>query len=199
MRFAFVSGNPALDLVGTVGSRRDKPVDLLVAPADLEQWVLECDELPDQVTADAATFTAALQLREAIHQLALDRMRDRRFAPTALEIVNDAAVGPEPTVELSDAGLHLSGDLRSALAHVARSGIAVLADRHACLKECGRSGCTRLYLDRSRGARRTWCGMEACGNRVKAAAYRARRQAAEQGRDVGGNQSPMFREPRHPE
>lgn len=67
-------------------------------------------------------------------------------------------------------------------AHVARTGIAMLADRHACLKECGRPGCTRLYLDRSRGARRTWCGMEACGNRVKAAAYRARRQAANQSR-----------------
>ncbi|MFP3986051.1 ABATE domain-containing protein [Streptomyces sp. E11-3] len=181
MRFAFVSGNPALDLAGTVGSRRDKPVDLLAVPADLEQWVRECDELPDQVTADVATFTSALQLREAIYQLALDRMRERRFAPRSLDIVNDAAVGPVPTVELSDAGLYLSGDLRSALAHVARSGIAVFADRHACLKECGRSGCTRLYLDRSRGARRTWCGMEGCGSRVKAAAYRARKQAVKQG------------------
>jgi predicted RNA-binding Zn ribbon-like protein len=194
-----VSGNPALDLVGTVGSRRDKPVDLLVAPTDLEQWVLECDELPDRVTADVATFTSALQLREAIHQLALDRMRDRRFAPAGLAIVNDAADGPVPTVELSAAGLHLSGDLRSALAHVARSGIAVLADRRACLKECGRSGCTRLYLDRSRGARRTWCGMEGCGNRVKAAAYRARRQAAEQDRDPGKGQSSTAREPRRAE
>ncbi|MFE2432043.1 CGNR zinc finger domain-containing protein [Streptomyces sp. NPDC059373] len=194
-----MSGNPALDLVGTVGSRRDKPVDLLVAPADLEQWVLECGELPDEVTADVATFTSALQLREAIYQLALDRMRDRRFAPTSLDIVNDAAVGPVPTVELSDAGLHLSGDLRSALAHVARSGITALADRHACLKECGRSGCTRVYLDRSRGSRRTWCGMEGCGNRVKAAAYRARRQAAEQGRYPRENQASTTREPRHPE
>jgi predicted RNA-binding Zn ribbon-like protein len=176
--FSFVSGNPALDLVGTVWSRRTKPVDLLTAPADLEQWVLECDELPDQVNADVATFTFALQLREAIYQLALDRLRDRRFAPTSLTIVNDAAAGLVPTVQLSDAGLRLSGDLRSALTHVARSGIAVLADRNAYLKECGRPDCTRLYLDRSHGARRTWCGMEGCGNRVKAAAYRARKQSA---------------------
>lgn len=193
-----MSGNPALDLVGTVESRRNKPVDLLAAPADLEQWVLECDELPDQVTADAATFTSALRLREAIYQLALDRMRDRRFTPTSLEIVNDAAAGPVPAVELGDACLHLSGDLRSALVHVARSGIAVLADRHACVKECGRSGCTRLYLDRSRGARRTWCGMEECGNRMKAAAYRARRKTAGQGRDPWKNQASTPREPGHP-
>ncbi|WP_371791463.1 CGNR zinc finger domain-containing protein [Streptomyces sp. NBC_01471] len=183
MRFAFVSGNPALDLVGTVESRRDTAVDLLATPADLEQWVVQCDELPAHVTVDATAFTAALHLREAIYHLALDRMRDGRFTPAGLNIVNEAAAGPALTVELSDAGTRLSGDLRAALAHVARSGITVLADRHACLKECGRSDCTRLYLDRSRGARRTWCGMEGCGNRVKAAAYRARRQAAEQGHD----------------
>ncbi|MFI9604952.1 CGNR zinc finger domain-containing protein [Streptomyces sp. NPDC052043] len=181
MEFAFVSGSPALDLVGTVESRRGTTVDLLAAPANLEQWILECDELPDQVTADAATFTSALQLREALYQLALERMCNRRFTPTSLAIANNAAAGPSLMVKLSDTGLRLSGDLRAVLTHIARNGIAVLADRHACLKECGRSDCTRLYLDRSRGARRTWCGMEVCGNRVKAAAYRARRQAAEQG------------------
>lgn len=178
MNFAFVSGNPALDLAGTVLSRRDEPVDLLAAPADLERWVTECGELPDRVTAAPATFESALSLREAIYRLALDRVLDRLFDPSSLEIVNDTAAGPVPTIKLSDAGLQMSGDLLAVLAQVARSGIAVLDDPHACLKECGRTGCTRIYLDRSRGARRTWCGMDECGNRVKAAAYRARRRAS---------------------
>ncbi|WP_431982258.1 CGNR zinc finger domain-containing protein [Streptomyces qinglanensis] len=185
MRFAFVSGNPALDLVGTVGYRRDEPVDLLDAPDALEQWVLECDELPDRVSADAADLASALRLREAVHRLALDRLAGRPFAPAALDVVNTAAAGPVPAVELGDGGLRRSGDLRSALVQVARSAVTVLADRAVPLKECGRAGCTRLYLDRSRGARRTWCGMDACGNRVKAAAYRARRQAARQGPGAG--------------
>jgi predicted RNA-binding Zn ribbon-like protein len=174
--FLFVSGNLALDLAGTVGSRRDAPVDLLATPADLEQWVAECEGLPDRVTADAATFESALVLREAIYMLAVDRVLDRHFDPGSLEIINGVASGPVPTVELSHNGLRTSGDLRSVLSHVARSGITVLADPRAVLKECGRTGCTRIYLDRSRGARRTWCGMEECGNRVKAAAYRARRR-----------------------
>jgi predicted RNA-binding Zn ribbon-like protein len=179
--FTFVSGNPALDLVGTVLSRRDEPVDLLAAPAALERWVAACDGLPDRVTADGAAFESALSLREAIYRLALDRVLDRPFDQGSLKIVNDTAAGPVPTIELSDAGLRMSGDLRAALSHLARSGIAVLADPHACLKECGRPGCTRIYLDRSRGARRAWCGMEECGNRVKAAAYRARRRNAPSG------------------
>ncbi|WP_310723015.1 CGNR zinc finger domain-containing protein [Streptomyces sp. N2A] len=178
MDFAFVSGNPALDLAGTVRSRRDEPTDLLAAPADLVRWVAACDELPDRVSADVATFESALSLREAIYRLALDRVLGRPFDPAGLDIVNATAAGPMPTIELSDAGLHVSGDLVAVLSHLARSGIAVLADPHACLKECGRTGCTRIYLDRSRGARRTWCGMDECGNRVKAAAYRARRRAS---------------------
>lgn len=181
MNFAFVSGNPALDLAGTVGSRRDEPVDALATPADLERWVAECDDLPGRVTADAVAFAAAFEsvrtLREAIYRLAHDRVLDRTFDPGSLEIVNDAATGPTLTIRLSDAGQHMSGDLVAVLSHLARSGITLLADPHACLKECGRTGCTRIYLDRSRGARRTWCGMDECGNRVKAAAYRARRRA----------------------
>lgn len=177
VNFAFVSGDPALDLAGTVGSRRDEPVDTLTTPADLERWVAECDELPRHVTADAATFESARSLREALYRLAHDRVLGRHFDPVSLEIVNDTATGPALSIQLANAGLHMSGDLVAVLSHLARSGIAVLADPRACLKECGRTGCTRIYLDRSRGARRTWCGMDECGNRVKAAAYRARRRA----------------------
>ncbi|TXL87978.1 CGNR zinc finger domain-containing protein [Streptomyces sp. IB2014 016-6] len=180
MNFAYVSGNAALDLAGTVGSRRDAPVDALATPADLGRWVAECAELPGlpgPFTADVAAFESARSLREAVYRLALDRVLGRPFDPDSLGTVNDAATGPALTIELGDAGLHMAGDLAAVLTHLARSGIAVLADPHACLKECGRPGCTRIYLDRSRGARRTWCGMDECGNRVKAAAYRARRRA----------------------
>jgi predicted RNA-binding Zn ribbon-like protein len=176
--FTYVSGDPALDLAGTVGTRRDDPDDLLAAPADLERWVAGCDALPDRVSADRAAFEAALSLREAVYRLALDRVLGRRFDPGSLAILNEAAAGPMPAVELGDAGVRVSGGLPAVLAQLARGAIAVLADPHACLKECGRTGCTRIYLDRSRGARRTWCGMDECGNRVKAAAYRARRRSS---------------------
>ncbi|WP_062206752.1 ABATE domain-containing protein [Streptomyces sp. NBRC 109706] len=185
MEFAFVSGDPALDLVATVESRRGAAVDLLAAPEDLERWIRACDGLPDEVAVDAASFAAALRLREAIYRLTLERLRGDRFTPAGLAVVNGAAAGPALGVELSDAGLRLSGGADAVLAQLARQGITLLADRLACLKECGRADCTRVYLDRSRGGRRTWCGMDACGNRVKAAAYRARRRAAREEPDPG--------------
>ena len=178
VKFAYVSGNSALDLTGTVESRSGDPVDVLATPDDLERWVTRCDELPDRITIDRTAFDSALALREALYGLALDRVHGRPFAPRDLETVNATAARPMLTVTLSDTGVRTSGDLPAVLSHLARSGIALLADSHACLKECGGAACTRLYLDRSRGARRTWCGMEECGNRVKAAAYRARRRAS---------------------
>ncbi|WP_460494912.1 CGNR zinc finger domain-containing protein [Dactylosporangium cerinum] len=49
------------------------------------------------------------------------------------------------------------------------------------VRECALEECTRLFVDRSRAGNRAWCGMEECGNRVKAAAYRARRGAGRSG------------------
>ncbi|WP_031082370.1 CGNR zinc finger domain-containing protein, partial [Streptomyces sp. NRRL WC-3549] len=40
------------------------------------------------------------------------------------------------------------------------------------LKECG-SPSAPASASTARGARRQWCGMEPCGNRIKAAAHRA--------------------------
>lgn len=44
-------------------------------------------------------------------------------------------------------------------------------------KECGNPECSQIFVDRSRGARREWCAMDPCGNKIKAAAYRARKRA----------------------
>lgn len=208
-----MSGDPALDLAATVGYRRTEPVDLLKGPADLERWVSACDGLPAEVAADLASFDTAITLREAVYRLALARTRGDPFDPADVEVLNVTANGPALALELVDGGMRITGGIRAALAHVARSGITVLAAAPtpstanqtaanqtaaapaatspaansssstatppaAPIKQCARPDCTRLYLDRSRGARRTWCGMSECGNRVKAAAYRARRRAA---------------------
>ncbi|WP_442819782.1 CGNR zinc finger domain-containing protein [Streptomyces sp. NBC_00841] len=36
----------------------------------------------------------------------------------------------------------------------------------------------RRRVDQSHGGRREWCAMDPCGNRVKAAAHRARKKAS---------------------
>lgn len=173
-----MSGSAALDLAGTLKWRRSDPEELLAGPADLARWLDESASLPGDVAVDAASFRTAVALREAIYRLAVDRLHERAFDPPSLELVNRTARGPALTVRLTDAGARTSGDIGAVLATLARDAVAVLADRGTPVKECGRPACTRLYLDRSRGARRAWCGMEECGNRVKAASYRARKRGA---------------------
>lgn len=176
-----MSGSVALDLAGTLKWRRSEPEDLLAGPADLERWLDESAELPGHLTVHLDAFRAAIALREAIYQLALDRLHEQVFDRHSLDVINRAASTPGLTLQLSDTGTRRSGAIDSVLAEVARNAVAVLADRDSHLKECGRRSCTRIYLDRSRGARRNWCGMDECGNRVKAAAYRARKRNADAG------------------
>jgi predicted RNA-binding Zn ribbon-like protein len=42
------------------------------------------------------------------------------------------------------------------------------------VRHCAGLGCTRWFLDGSRGHRRRWCDMAVCGNRTKAREHRAR-------------------------
>lgn len=177
MNFVFVSGNLALDLAGTRKWRRTEPEELLADPDDLSRWLAESGEFADHVTVDDDVFRLALTLREAVYRLATARLAGTRFGAADLAVVNDIAAQPGMSVKLTARGVVKSGDARAALAEIARSAVTVLADGDVAMKECGRPTCTRIYLDRSRGARRTWCGMEECGNRIKAAAYRARKRS----------------------
>lgn len=177
MGHVFVSGNLALDLAGTRKWRRTEPEELLNSARDLSRWFAETDQFPTDLHIDAATFRLAMTLREAIYRLATSRLENTAFDPADLAVINDLAAVPGMRVELTGTGVERSGDARAALADIARSAVDALADMHTPIKECGRPSCTRIYIDRSRGARRTWCGMDECGNRVKAAAYRARKRS----------------------
>jgi predicted RNA-binding Zn ribbon-like protein len=176
VEFAFVSGNAALDLVGTLQWRRTLACEQLGGPDDLRRWIGGSGLLTDGPSVTDAELARARELREAVHRLLRDRIDATTFDVDALAVVNDWAARPGRRIALGDDGEGASGDVAAVLADLARSAITVLADRDLSVKECGRRDCTRIYVDRSRGARRTWCGMEECGNRVKAAAYRARRR-----------------------
>lgn len=178
MKFAFVGGNAALDLVGTLQWRRTLAREQLGGPDDLRRWIGGSGLLSEGPAVSETELGEARKLREAVHRLLRNRLDGTAFDPGALDLVNGWAARPGRRIELSGDGSVARGDTAAVLADLARSAIAVLADRELPVKECGRADCTRIYVDRSRGARRTWCGMDECGNRMKAAAYRARRRGS---------------------
>lgn len=121
-----------------------------------------------------------MAVREAIYELVTARRLGEAYDDKALAVVNGAARKPPATPQLTATGRWTDATSEEALSTVARQAVEVLSGPDVpLLKECGNPECTRVYIDRSRGMRRQWCGMESCGNKLKAAAYRARKKEAQ--------------------
>ncbi|MFF0752987.1 CGNR zinc finger domain-containing protein [Streptomyces sp. NPDC004267] len=176
---AFVCGHPALDFVATLRARRSTRFEMFATPDRLNAWYLESG-LVDAITpGDEDDVREAIKVREALYRLVTDRRLGEEFDRDALAVLNGAARKAPVTPQLTASGRHTDATPEQALATIARHAVELLSGPDVpLLKECGNPECTRVYIDRSRGMRRQWCGMESCGNKIKAAAYRARKRTA---------------------
>ncbi|MGV9915435.1 CGNR zinc finger domain-containing protein [Streptomyces tendae] len=176
MNHAFPCGTLCLDFVGTLRARRNAaPLEKLSSPRLLDDWFVESGLVDLAPGAREADVRIAVELREAVYEMVVARLEGRPLPVEAVAEVNLHASGMPVTVRLGPEGVTRVGSVAQGLAAVARQAVEVLGgDEGALLRECARPECTQVYLDRSRGHRREWCAMRTCGNRVKAAAYRAR-------------------------
>jgi predicted RNA-binding Zn ribbon-like protein len=175
-----VAGNLALDFVGTLNERWTKRVEHLNEATDLSNWLVGAGVLDEPPTPDADTLREAVALRESLFTIVQNLIDapGQALPQVELDVVNQAAAHPPPTIALSpDGSLHREGTWRAGLSAVARDGLALTDTGGAELKWCADPECTHPFLDRSHGHRRRWCEMAGCGDRAKAAAYRARRRA----------------------
>jgi predicted RNA-binding Zn ribbon-like protein len=174
----FVTGNLALDFVATVAARETTHLEHLVAPDDLAEWIAQAGIVDDPVAVTPGGLERAKAVREALFALVAAAIDGEPAPRVALRAVNEAAAAPPPTPALQDAALRREGDLDAVLSALARAALELLGGHErARVKWCAGEDCTRPFVDRSRGGRRRWCGMAGCGDRAKAAAYRARRRA----------------------
>ncbi|MFJ8852473.1 CGNR zinc finger domain-containing protein [Streptomyces sp. NPDC102437] len=180
----FVCGNPALDFAATLRARRSVRFEMFVTPERLRAWYLESGIVDavsrgDRADIGQADVDRAKSVREAVYQLVTARRLGEEYAEAALDVLNGAARNPPAAPQLTVSGRWSEATPDEALSTVARLAIELLSGPDVpLLKECGNPECTRIYIDRSRGMRRQWCGMESCGNKIKAAAYRARKKSA---------------------
>ncbi|MER6695143.1 CGNR zinc finger domain-containing protein [Streptomyces minutiscleroticus] len=180
MNHAFPCGTLPLDFVGTLRARRNaEPMEKLATPELLDDWFVESGMLDLAPGADEADLAIAVELREAVYSLVAARIDGRPLPSDAVTEVNLHASGLPVTLRLGPDGTTRTGSVTQGLAALARETVEILGGPEgALLRECARPECTQVYLDRSRGHRREWCAMRTCGNRVKAAAYRARQSSA---------------------
>lgn len=176
MDFVFVSGHVALDFAGTVQHRRTDAIELLTTPEDLSRWTAAAGLVDSPVPADQAGLAKAVDLRESIYRLAFAAQGESAYEASDRERLNLMARPAPVDLRLADDGsARRVGDLDAVLATVSRAAIELLSSPVAhTIKECTGDECTRLYVDHSRRGSRRWCDMRWCGNRAKAALYRAR-------------------------
>ncbi|MDX3354510.1 ABATE domain-containing protein [Streptomyces sp. ME01-24h] len=180
MKHAFPCGTLALDFLGTLRARRNAvPTEMLATPDLLDSWFTESGMLDHAPGADASDLAAARELRESVYALVEARLDGAPLPADTVTAVNHHAARLPVLTQLAPDGRSRSGSAAQGLAALAREAVEIIGSEEAVLlRECARPECTQVYLDRSRGRRREWCAMRTCGNRVKAAAFRARRRTA---------------------
>lgn len=179
MMHSFKCGAPVLDFIGTLRARRNAvPTEMLISPESLEAWFRESGLVDVDTPCEPSDLRQAIILREAVYRLVVATLDGGDYDADALAVVNDTARAPSAVPQLVRRGdRRVEATPGQALSSIARQAVQLLGGPEAdLLKECSRGECTQVYLDRSHGSRREWCAMDPCGNRIKAAAYRARKR-----------------------
>ena len=167
----------ALDLVDTIVTVADPPVDLIADPTEASKWWrLQAGRLPDGPQPDLA---ATRRLRSAIRDLFDAYLENREPRKTSIEDVNAAAAA-------APVSLRLAGDMKTphaqtrwhtelggnaALAAIATEAVTLLTqpDQRNMLRRCANPNCSMLFLAQTR--RRQWCTQNICGNRTRVARH----------------------------
>jgi predicted RNA-binding Zn ribbon-like protein len=152
------AGHPALALANSLSAGGEQ----LPTPAALRGW-LAAHGLPADGPVELA---AMLALREAVRELLLARIEDRRPAPSAVDAVNQAAAPTAPRLVWGDAPrVERAG---SGAALIAADAIELVTAGGGDLLHCSAPGCIRLLIKDH--PRRQWCSTR-CGDRVRAGRY----------------------------
>ena len=133
--------------------------------------------------------TDAGVLAKSISSVARDLLDNRDPSPVAVRHINVRAEHPTPVFFLRGNGRRRQArgeiDARASWSVIARDAVHLFSSSDLLrLRLCGRPQCGVIFYDRSPAGRRRWCAMRGCGERVAAAAYRARQAMAAPGGPV---------------
>jgi predicted RNA-binding Zn ribbon-like protein len=187
-RFDLSGGHLALDFANTVSNRLREPRERLPNYAALLFWAEQTGVLPryrigamleqaSRTPGQAVTvLQEAIELREALFEIFTAVVHRRMVPGKALGKLNMCLMEGASFVRLAHKGRHFEWDwvssnvrLNAMLWPVASAAADLLtSDDLAKVRVCASEDCAWLFLDKTRNARRRWCDMTTCGNRVKA-------------------------------
>lgn len=210
--FVFVAERLWLDFINTDDLRRGIRVDVLRDFESLVHWleaaaVLDTERgqgivrrAEQQPAGAAAALVDARRIRAALRGLAERGASTEKARADALVEINRVLGRSAGTrrVEWRDDGSFRQafvpvGDAFAGLMIpiVESAAEALIHGELARVRRCADPRCPRVFYDSTRNGRRRWCDMATCGNRAKAARFRARerdvtRHAVESGGEGHG-------------
>jgi predicted RNA-binding Zn ribbon-like protein len=144
---------------------------------DLAKW-LRHNELLGDSRVTGADLSRALSVREAVREL----LAGGPAATHASSVLSDAARRSRLRPEFTPSGFRLLSAAGPGADRALGGLLVVIAEamadgRWRRLKVCHNPACRWAFFDGSRAGAGKWCSMAACGNRHKAAAWRARQRS----------------------
>jgi predicted RNA-binding Zn ribbon-like protein len=180
-----IADHLALDMLNTEAGVGDAQQDFWRSGDAVLAWLersgIDPGVHPGAVTGDFLRDARAL--RAAARDLISRRTQGERGDPALLNrylaamVSTPALVWDEAQPQLVRQGAEPS--LARALGTLAEAVAALLADGDfALVRQCEHPECVLWFYDRTKSHRRRWCSMALCGNRHKAAQFRARNRPA---------------------
>ena len=197
--FIFVGERLWLDFVNTDDARRGVRIDALRDFGALVRWLQTAAVLDgerasgmarraeQQPAGAAAALVEARRVRAALRVLAERGAASERIRADALAEINRVLGRSAGTrrVEWRDDGSFRQsfvpvGDAFAGLMIpvVESAAEALVHGELIRVRRCADPRCPRVFYDSTRNGRRRWCDMATCGNRAKAARFRARERTA---------------------
>jgi predicted RNA-binding Zn ribbon-like protein len=198
----FVADHPALDFLNTVGAPFDEDIEWLGSGEALLEWLEAAGLLPHkQAVSCRKNFSKkeldkaaaeAISLREWFRQFLMEQAEYERwnFEENDMKRINEILQSGQYQFQLEtkktilnaqDSPLGLRGDCQIRKAEDLLFPIALKvaeflsSAHHEDTRKCAGETCTLWFVDVTKNKKRRWCDMKICGNRAKAAAFRARK------------------------
>jgi predicted RNA-binding Zn ribbon-like protein len=191
--FLFLGNQLALDFLNTCPVQKGEAVELLPDFDALLRWFQAADLLSAREVASLRqqwgesaraqhVVEAMRELRERLRKEVQARERGGTVRRAAIDELNHLMAEHPMLTRLKASGITSITELwfdprrpEDLFAPVAHSAAMLFADvDRNRVRKCGQ--CVLHFYDTSKKGTRRWCSMQLCGNRLKVAAYAARRR-----------------------
>lgn len=181
----FLADNLALDFINSEYGVGEQRHDCLIDDQSVMTWLKTAGLVPEdsEEKLPNGLLVQARQLRECSRQVVGAAMSGASVDPGAINQVLEAG-RPARMLEWDNelrayrVAVHQrDGGPASLLWPVAESLVNLVTnDKFEFVRQCEAHDCVLLFQDLTKSHRRRWCSMATCGNRMKVAAFRARKK-----------------------